>query len=484
MSESEGSSQALSGSIRTLINRLRGEGDIMSLRDLLRAIVASLVIGLPPVPLASVSAATATTTHSPNIVGTWQGTLQVGPRSLRIVVQISRADKGSWKATLYSIDASPDPIPVSALALNGPNLKLAVGGETFEGVVSVDGATIEGTLNEDEPRPLTLHRATKATAWPLDPSPHIVRFVTVGHDVKLEVLDWGGSGSPLVLLTGLGNTAHVYDQFAPKLAASYHVYGITRRGFGASSAPSTGYNADRLGDDVLEVIHALNLTRPVLVGHSIAGEELSSIGSRHPEKVAGLVYLDAGYAYAFFDPSVHGLAAHLDVQLDDLRRKLEALQAKVLAGGSDSLAQELLTEDLPGLAKDLQELQADEQALPPSMRATRAAQAQTPAAPAVQAIRAEEQKFSALKVPVLAIFAVPHDFGSHKSGEDAAWAAYEARDTKNREAQVAALARAMPSAHIVRLPHANHYVFRSNETDVLREIQAFVDGLPSLPTAR
>ena len=69
----------------------------------------------------------------------------------------------------------------------------------------------------------------------LDPSPHTVQFVTVDKDVKLEVLDWGGSGRPLVLLAGLGNTAHVFDDFAPKLTSQYHVYGITRRGFGASS---------------------------------------------------------------------------------------------------------------------------------------------------------------------------------------------------------------------------------------------------------
>ena len=57
------------------------------------------------------------------------------------------------------------------------------------------------------------------------------------------------------------------------------------------------YSADRLGDDVLAVLDALKLNRPVPAGHSLGGEELSSVGSRHPERVAGLIYLDAGYAY-------------------------------------------------------------------------------------------------------------------------------------------------------------------------------------------
>src|SRR3974390_446720 len=71
-----------------------------------------------------------------------------------------------------------------------------------------------------------------------DPSPHRVRFVSVDKAVRLEVLDWGRSGRPLVLLAGGGNTAHVFDDFAPKLAPHYHVYAITRRGFGASGYSS------------------------------------------------------------------------------------------------------------------------------------------------------------------------------------------------------------------------------------------------------
>ena len=70
-----------------------------------------------------------------------------------------------------------------------------------------------------------------------DTTLHSVRFVTVEDNVKLEVLDWGGSGRPVILLHGGNSTAHEFDKFAPKLTGSYHVYGITRRGSGASSAP-------------------------------------------------------------------------------------------------------------------------------------------------------------------------------------------------------------------------------------------------------
>jgi hypothetical protein len=93
--------------------------------------------------------------------------------------------------------------------------------------------------------------AQESSSWH-DPSRHKVQFVTVEDGVRLEVLDWGGKGRPFVLLAGLGMTAHVVDGFAEKLTDSYHVYGITRRGYGASSRPESGYTLVRT-------------TRPVLV---------------------------------------------------------------------------------------------------------------------------------------------------------------------------------------------------------------------------
>jgi alpha-beta hydrolase superfamily lysophospholipase len=46
------------------------------------------------------------------------------------------------------------------------------------------------------------------------------------------------------------------------------------------------------------------------------------------------------------------------------------------------------------------------------------------------------------------------------------------------EAQAKALETAIPTAKVVRLPNANHYVFNSNEADVLREMNAFIANLP------
>jgi pimeloyl-ACP methyl ester carboxylesterase len=136
--------------------------------------------------------------------------------------------------------------------------------------------------------------ASQQAEWK-DPSSHTTKLVTVDDEVQLEVLDWGGSGPALVLLAGLGDTAHVFDDFAPMLTPRYRVLGVTRRAHGRSSAPAAGYGFARLGEDVARVIDAAGVTRPVVVGHSFAGEELHVLGARHSAKIAGLVYVDAAF---------------------------------------------------------------------------------------------------------------------------------------------------------------------------------------------
>ena len=137
--------------------------------------------------------------------------------------------------------------------------------------------------------------AQPQAAW-VDPSPHTARISEVEPGTSIEVLDWGGSGRTLVLLAQLGQTAHIYDDWAPRLARSYRVLGITRRGHGESATPpDASLSTERLGADIIAIIDALKVPSPVLVGHAFAGEEMSWIGSRHSGRVAGLIYLDAAY---------------------------------------------------------------------------------------------------------------------------------------------------------------------------------------------
>jgi non-heme chloroperoxidase len=409
-----------------------------------------------------------------NLAGQWQGTLN--SRNLRYVLKISKAEQGRLSAVFFSIDRTPDGFPVNVIALNGSTLKFSVNqvNGSYEGRLSADGKSISGTWTQGSPSPLDFQFATGKTAWPTDISPHNVMFVPVEKNIKLEVLDWGGNGPPLIFLAGNGDTGHVFDRFAPLFATTHHVYAVTRRGFGASSAPpptEENYAADRLGDDVLAVIAALKLDRPVLAGHSIAGEELSSIGSRHPEKVAGLIYLDAVSSYSYYD----GLSGSFEVDTNELRKKLD--QINPVADGTAQqelkpLVEQLLNTSLPQYEKDLQFMQDVFQAFPgPS--------AATPGPPITlqtriaNAITRGERKYTSINGPVLAIFA----FSPKPTSGNAAVLKASTNSAALITGRANAFEAGVPGAHVVRLQNADHYVFRSNEGDVLREMNEFMANL-------
>lgn len=122
-----------------------------------------------------------------------------------------------------------------------------------------------------------------------------VSFVKGVSNNKIEILDFGGTGQPIIFLTGLGNSAHVFVDFAPKFTDKFHVYAMTRRGFGASEQTKHGYKVDTLAMDILSVIKSLQLEKVILIGHSIAGDEISKFASTYPNELDKVVYLDAAY---------------------------------------------------------------------------------------------------------------------------------------------------------------------------------------------
>ncbi len=313
--------------------------------------------------------------------------------------------------------------------------------------------------------------AQEPAAW-TDPSPHRVQFVTVDENVRLEVLDWGGSGRPLVFLPGLGNTAHIFDDFAPKFTAGYHVYGITRRGFGASSAPAAGYGADRLGDDVLAVLDSLKLVRPVLAGHSLGGEELSSIGSRYPDRVAGLIYLDAGYSYAFDN----GKGMTVEAQ-QELAKSPPPQGPPPKAGDRASFTALLAwSARTNGVRPPEAEFRQTLTTAPDGSVGMSRTPLKVP-----PAIMAGFKKFTDINRPVLAIYAIPKAPAPWLKDADppvrAAVLAFSEKIDALTEKQVKEFENGVPGAKVVRLPNANHYIFLSNEADVLREMNAFLATL-------
>ncbi len=225
---------------------------------------------------------------------------------------------------------------------------------------------------------------------------------------------------------------------------------------------------DRLADDVLAVLDRLRIPRPLLVGHSLAGEELSSIGSRTPQRVAGLVYLDGGYRYALSGPGL----GDLQIDIISMRRYLAAALDGISAAEEKSAVEAFLKE-LPEFEKELKTYSiALSRAAPMSADeiAKDRAERGSPQGRAERAILDSEQRFVSIRCPVLAIFAYPHQLPKEITGPARVEA--ERRDMEFVD-QRAALFRALPDAKVVLLPHATHGVHDSRRSEVLKEIQEF-----------
>jgi len=317
-----------------------------------------------------------------------------------------------------------------------------------------------------------------AAAW-RDPSPHAVSFVAVAEGVNLEVLDWGGSGRPVVLLAGSGNSAHVFDEFAPKLRDCCHVVGLTRRGHGSSSRPPSGYDEQQLANDLFQALLRVRLDRPVLIGHSAAGGEMTTMTRQHPEVPGGLVYMDA-IGDLEDDPPADAEWRALQEQLPagiNSQPSCEPLDHSSFEAFGTTLACQLRFA-LP--LSELHNIFEDE--------GGRVGAARMPdwVFHAMGQGQGFRRDYTNIRVPVLALL----QFAS-TTEEFLAATGYQPKNEAERRAidrfgersrvvfgrWTAKLTRQVPDARVVNLGPVGHYIFITREGDVLREIHAFMRSL-------
>lgn len=102
----------------------------------------------------------------------------------------------------------------------------------------------------------------------MDTSPHTSGFVLANgkrsDSVRLHYLDWGGNGSVLLFIPGMGCTAHIFDGFAPRFTDRFHVIAVTRHGHGESDYPETSYDPDTLAENLRQFLDALNIDNVIL----------------------------------------------------------------------------------------------------------------------------------------------------------------------------------------------------------------------------
>lgn len=352
------------------------------------------------------------------------------------------------------------------------------------------------------PAALALALAGPAGAAPAAPNPDgaapsgpLITRVEISDTVNLELRDWrllhqkdASSGLPLVLLTGLGNTAAVYDDLAPLLAREHPLVAFTRRGFGGSSAPATGYDVATRVEDLRLALDRLGLERVVLVGHSIAGDELTAFAGRYPQRVAALVYLDAALNRYAMSRSNPGHAC-----MEALREQAEATLPPDLFLRPEG------AEPRPRSHEALARLMAME--IPPVPQAELYAYSSWMPGGGVfvptSAIRANEAlsqgteryrpDYRPLRMPLLALYAgqSPLDRVLPRIPAAQLSRARACRQTNARWLQAAGpddLRAQRPDATITIWPDASHYLFLEHPQRTADAIQGFVAALkPASP---
>ncbi|WP_457519311.1 alpha/beta fold hydrolase [Streptomyces sp. TE33382] len=118
---------------------------------------------------------------------------------------------------------------------------------------------------------------------------------TVTRDgVRLVCRDWGGSGTPVVLLHGLAGHSGEWEATAQRLTSRYRVVAVDQRGHGASERHPQDVSRAAYVADAVTVIDQLELRWPVVVGQSLGGHTAMLTAAAHPDRVRALVLVEAG----------------------------------------------------------------------------------------------------------------------------------------------------------------------------------------------
>jgi non-heme chloroperoxidase len=120
------------------------------------------------------------------------------------------------------------------------------------------------------------------------------RYLTGADGLSIHLLEWSREGVPLLLLHGFGNESHIWDDLAPVVAPYYRTIALDLRGHGDSDRdPERRYDYRSHVRDLEAITAELGIDRLVLIGHSLGGRISMLFAAEHPERLAGLVLVDA-----------------------------------------------------------------------------------------------------------------------------------------------------------------------------------------------
>lgn len=116
----------------------------------------------------------------------------------------------------------------------------------------------------------------------------------IAGDLTFHYLQWGNHGAPIVCISGITANAFCFQAFADHLARDHRVFAYDLRGRGDSDKPEHGYSVAIHAEDLVKLINAWGLERPIVLGHSLGGFVALYFAAHYPEKLSRLIMVDAG----------------------------------------------------------------------------------------------------------------------------------------------------------------------------------------------
>ncbi|GET23770.1 alpha/beta fold hydrolase [Prolixibacter sp. NT017] len=129
------------------------------------------------------------------------------------------------------------------------------------------------------------------------------------NGIHIHYTRTGGKKPSLILLHGLMTNGLCWTNLARAFENDYDVIMPDARGHGESSTPDFGYRYEDHANDVVGLIKALNLSPPVLLGHSMGGMTATVVASQDPKLLRGLILADP----TFLSPKVQREVRDSDV---------------------------------------------------------------------------------------------------------------------------------------------------------------------------
>lgn len=297
---------------------------------------------------------------------------------------------------------------------------------------------------------------------------HKSDFVSV-NGIRLHYLDWGGKGSTLIFLTGMGSSAYIFSKFAPRFNDKFHVLALTRRGHGDSDYPENGYDPDTLIEDICQFMDTLGIEKAILAGHSLAGVELTHFAATHPNRVEKLIYIDA----------LDDRRGHQVIQEKNPLRNVEIKQGESIPHSIEEYIADM-KRDFPDFADIWNEVWDEE--ISHNVKMNKAGVVVDKMLASVETMMIENlingyaPKSMTAKIPILSFYALgKRNLSAYTEEQKAAF------DEFNRNIRqpffksvISEFQSRFPHAKIVEIPNGHHYCFIAQEELVYEEMSKFL----------